>query len=79
MTDVDLQKRLSRFYDESHPRKRTCRPVDEISRLRSENARLRVALEAVVKWADELRYFSDEGSKLAPVFQQAKDALGAQG
>jgi hypothetical protein len=33
------------------------------------------ALEAVVKWADELRYFSDEGTELAPVFQQARAAM----
>lgn len=43
--------------------------------LQVENERLRAALGAVVKWADDLRYFSEEGSKLAPVFQQAKSAL----
>lgn len=40
-----------------------------------ENLRLRAALEEVVKWADDLHYFSERGTELAPVFQQARAAL----
>ena len=33
------------------------------------------ALKAVVQWADDLRYYSDEGTELAPVFQAARAAV----
>jgi hypothetical protein len=36
---------------------------------------MRAALTEVVKWADDLRYFSEPGSELAPVFLKARDAI----
>lgn len=47
----------------------------KIEALVLERERLRAALEAVVKWADDLHYFSERGTELAPVFQTAKAAL----
>ena len=46
-----------------------------IAELEAGNEKMRIALEAIVKWADDLRYFSDRGTELAPVFQEAKKAL----
>jgi hypothetical protein len=43
--------------------------------LRAEIERLRAALADVVKWADELGYYADQGTVLAPVFVRAKAAL----
>ena len=39
------------------------------------NERLRVALEGVVKWADDLRMYSEPETVLVPELQAAKDAL----
>ncbi len=50
--------------------------VRQVDELEAENARLRAALTDVVKWADELGCYADQGTVLAPVFVRAKAALG---
>lgn len=47
----------------------------EIDRQKVINRCLRAALTDVVKWAAELRYYSEPGTEMAPVFAQAKAAL----
>lgn len=66
-----MRAEISRLHECLKERDGLCR------RLEAENARLREALEAVVQWADDLHYFSERGSELAPVFQFAKAALAA--
>jgi hypothetical protein len=41
----------------------------------AEAERLRAALEGVVRWADDLRMYSEPGTVLVPELQAAKDAL----
>jgi hypothetical protein len=47
----------------------------DAERLRARNRCMKAALTDVVKWAESLHYYSDEGTVLAPVFAQAKIAL----
>lgn len=50
--------------------------ADEIERLRAGgDEQLRIAASAVVRWADDLRLYADEGTSLVPALQGLKDAL----
>jgi len=49
--------------------------IEQLKTAHDEIERLRSVLQAVVKWADDLGYYSEPGTELAPVFQLAKAAL----
>jgi hypothetical protein len=69
MTDiVERLRQRARFDIPVAPEKLMIEAADEIERSRA-------ALADVVKWADDLGYYADQGTVLAPVFVRAKAAL----